>query len=977
MASYFYLYLLGVTLISGRSGLCNVTSSLCGAYLPGDIVIGILSSVHWKLSTFSSSNRPYTQCEEFNLISFVQSLAVIQTIETINNSSFLPGIRLGYRMCDSCVSSSKALHCVAHMLAVNGSLPVLSDYTHYDAPVKAFLGERFSELSIAVSKMLSLYMIPQISCTASAPILSDKLRYPSFLRVIPSDIYQTQAIAKLMRHFSWDWVGVLTLDDDYGKAVLENFLLAAEKVKVCVDFKEVLPTIDASEETVKKAADLIRSSTAKVVLLILRPFQLQMLFKEMIRTNTIRTWIASDSWSMTGSLMKIKDINKVGDILGFTFVTGEIPGFKDYLQNLQPSAGGWNDFITEYKQLRDECPMGSNSDNTHPSACEIENDLLDSVNLKAAHSQRVAVYAVAHAIKKILECNETACPGDTNFPLDKLVAILHDINFTLDNKTYSFTDDGDLDDGYDLIMWTKADNRRIPSVVGKFLINKKDVEVFDQDLQWLNNTVAVNTLCCNHFNHRKHLSSHLGDPVKVFKDLSPWHMEEYQETCKKCPNGTTSLENSTQCKEWKVWYLKWSDPHPIVVINGTGIGILLLIFSFVFFILKKHNPIIKDTLIFSCIMKFGLLVSFIGVIIFLGRPSSYQCMAQQAMYGLGFTLCVSCILTKAFRTFIAYMACDPHTQHRLRKIDKPFVIIGLLTGFQCVIFILWFVLDKPGTEMMISKSQPLTMNHLCTQGPSMIGFGVMHTYIAILAAVCFLLAFKARDNETDAIVFSMLIHLFAWLCFIPVFITQNDQRPIIQISAIMVSNYGVIFCHFTPKWFKIISEKMEQKNSVKNKNRQSTDSVLDSAIGSLSTQGSMDSLPVSIPGSSTLSDSTDDGLSSQDHGLNSGNSEYSETLQSTSASERHSVADDEMSDLDRTADLEESIPTSSTASTVSNFRDVSMSFRINRLKRSCLEDTATAQAAIRNTAQISAADSEMPNWCQDNVSIGRQRTRSF
>lgn len=277
-------------------------------------------------------------------------------------------------------------------------------------------------LSIFVS-----FNISQISCTASAPMLSDKLRYPSFFRVIPSDIYQTQAMAKLMRYFSWDWIGVVTLDDDYGNAALENFLLAANKVKVCVEFQEVLPTIDTSEQSIRNAAERIRSSSAKVVLLVLRPQLVEMLFKELIKMNTSRTWIASDAWSMAGSVMNMKDINKVGDILGFTFVTGEIPGFKDYLQNLKPSSGARNGFIREYKQIRFSCTPGQSSEYTHPSACNVTdpqemNDgyLFNAVDLTVTYSQRVAVYAIAHAIKKILECNNTACPGDANFPLAKV-----------------------------------------------------------------------------------------------------------------------------------------------------------------------------------------------------------------------------------------------------------------------------------------------------------------------------------------------------------------------------------------------------------------------------------------------------------------------------------------------------------------------------------------------------------------------------
>lgn len=217
----------------------------------------------------------------------------------------------------------------------------------------------------------------------------------------------------------------MTLDDEYGNAAVENFLLAANEVKVCVEFIEVLPTISGTEQSIKRVSDRIQSSSAKVVLLILRTHLVEMLFKDMIKTGTSRTWVASDAWSMAGSLMKMKDINKIGNILGFTFVTGEIPGFEDYLQNLKPSPGAWNDYIREYKQQKFNCTAG------HPSACNVTNPqemnddyLVNAVDPRTSYNQRVAVYAIAHAIKEILECNSTACPGDTNFPLEKVKSSL-------------------------------------------------------------------------------------------------------------------------------------------------------------------------------------------------------------------------------------------------------------------------------------------------------------------------------------------------------------------------------------------------------------------------------------------------------------------------------------------------------------------------------------------------------------------------
>lgn len=65
-------------------------------------------------------------------------------------------------MCDACVYGTKALDCMQHMLAVNGSPTSLSDYSNFTSPITALLGERYSELSIPVAKLLSLYMIPQV-----------------------------------------------------------------------------------------------------------------------------------------------------------------------------------------------------------------------------------------------------------------------------------------------------------------------------------------------------------------------------------------------------------------------------------------------------------------------------------------------------------------------------------------------------------------------------------------------------------------------------------------------------------------------------------------------------------------------------------------------------------------------------------------------------------------------------------------------
>ncbi|KAF5889412.1 G-protein coupled receptor family C group 6 member A-like, partial [Clarias magur] len=96
----------------------------------------------------------------FNIVSFVRMLAVIYTIETINNSSFLPGVRLGYHICDTCCHASKAIQSAEHLLEFNNTGPGQCELKQ-NPKVKTIIGARYSEVSISVARLLSLYLVPQ------------------------------------------------------------------------------------------------------------------------------------------------------------------------------------------------------------------------------------------------------------------------------------------------------------------------------------------------------------------------------------------------------------------------------------------------------------------------------------------------------------------------------------------------------------------------------------------------------------------------------------------------------------------------------------------------------------------------------------------------------------------------------------------------------------------------------------------------
>lgn len=94
----------------------------------------------------------------------VDVLSMIYTIEKINNSTLLEGIKLGYEIYDSCSDPLKAVQLTLKLLpeifSINNSTQC--NGTEIIPAIKAVVGEVFSETSVAIGRILSSYFIPQV-----------------------------------------------------------------------------------------------------------------------------------------------------------------------------------------------------------------------------------------------------------------------------------------------------------------------------------------------------------------------------------------------------------------------------------------------------------------------------------------------------------------------------------------------------------------------------------------------------------------------------------------------------------------------------------------------------------------------------------------------------------------------------------------------------------------------------------------------
>ncbi|XP_004702079.1 G-protein coupled receptor family C group 6 member A isoform X1 [Echinops telfairi] len=831
-----------LVIILATSQPCQTPDDLVAATSPGHIMIGGLFAIHEKMmSSEDYPRRPQIQkCVGFEISIFLQTLAMIHSIEMINNSTLLSGVKLGYEIYDTCTEVTVAMAAALRFLSkLNCSREVVElkcDYSSYMPRVKAVIGAGYSEITMAVSRMLNLQLIPQVSYESTAEILSDKVRFPSFLRTVPSDYYQTKAIAHLIQKSGWNWIGMITTDDDYGRLALSTFAIQAAANNVCIAFKEVFPAF-LSDNTIEGRINqtlekIIAEAQVNVIVVFLRQFHVFSLFNKAIEKNINKIWIASDNWSTATKIATIPNVRRIGKIVGFAFRRGNMSSFHSFLQNLHMHRKDNNKPLNEYIMLLSACAyvkdselsecisnqslgLGSLAKLAIASNFSLRNDFLwDYSEPGLVHSIQLAALALGYAIRDL--CQARDCHNPNAFQPWELLDVLKNLTFTDGNNSFHFDANGDLNIGYDVLLWKEieTDGRMMITKMAEYDL-QKDVFIFkDQETK-------------NEFRNLKQVQSRCSQecsPGEMKKTTRSQHTCCYE--CVNCPENhytnQTDMDHclvcnnethwapgrSTTCYEKEVEFLSWSDPLAILLLGLALLGILFVLAIGILFTRNLNTPVVKSSggLAVCYVMLLCHFLNFVSTGFFVGEPQSFTCQTRQTLFGVSLTLCISCILTKSLKILLAF-SFDPKLQILLKCLYKPIPIIFTCTGIQVVICTLWLTLAAPVVEENVSLPRVIILE--CEEG-SIVAFGTMLGYIAFLAFICFIFAFKGRKlpenyNEAKFITFGMLIYFIAWITFIPVYAnTFGKYLPAVEVIVILISNYGILCCTFFPKCYVLL-----------------------------------------------------------------------------------------------------------------------------------------------------------------------------
>uniref|UniRef100_A0A3Q1J110 G-protein coupled receptors family 3 profile domain-containing protein n=1 Tax=Anabas testudineus TaxID=64144 RepID=A0A3Q1J110_ANATE len=604
-------------------------------YEDGDIVIGGLFPLHYSPVSFlpAYKTKPPPTIFSPRALRWMQTMTF--AIKEINQrSDLLPQLKLGFHIRDSCNDIPVSLR--ALLLLVNG-LP--------DKGVER--NNNGSNLGCAaVQRTVS----PVVSYFASCTCLSDQKEFPTFMRTMPSDAFQVRALARLVSHFGWTWVGVIGIESDYARFAIQLFLQESVQYGVCAAYTHFYPA-GLSQQALDELLDVIQV--------------LHHHYKFIRRRNISGLqWIASEAWATATALWE-----EFGDLLtgtlGFAIRRAEeIPGLSQHLISLRPS------YI-------------------HQTA------FLGTENLND-------VYSAYSDVTQLRVMHHSLCLPNLLSPLPQLLHYMKHTNFSALGEKVNFYQNGDPIAYYDLVNWQRRPDGSLDLVkVGFYdasLPAERSLVINDSTIQW----PASRSVCSDNCPPGSRVARRKGEPICCFDCVPCAEGEVSNKTdsleCLRCSQDTWPNKARDLCLPKTIEYLSYHELVGTVLCVISVVGACISLSMLAIFLIYKDTPLVRaNNRELSFLLLAFLAVCFLVGLLFIGEPSDWLCRFRYPAFGISFALCISCLLAKTAVVLMAFRSTLPGSRamkwfgpNQQRAITELATIIiecvtGSEVGFWCVL----------------------------------------------------------------------------------------------------------------------------------------------------------------------------------------------------------------------------------------------------------------------------------------------------
>ncbi|KAF7236070.1 hypothetical protein EYD10_17130 [Varanus komodoensis] len=833
----------------------------------GDFIFNAIIYAGQGTFALQTFNKP-TSNEQHRLSStyYWKILPFLFAIQEVNqNPSLLPNLTLGYSIYDNLLDARLTSDAAIDLLSTSQAHVPNYKCGRRDCLLAVF-EESDSDNSMQLSNMLGIFKIPQVTYAFTAHVQREKSQSPSFYRMVPEEGIQYPGIVRLLRHFRWTMVGLISLNTENGDKFMRTLKSELLRNGICVIFSHSISQLKSAEIPVKvhSLQKLIEINvfvyfeeflfTLYGLLLLERAIEIVM------QPVNGKVWITTTLCDFTLALAYGKhDFQHVHAYFSFLPQTSKrinYHGFKDFYVGMHDlmmrtfkcsysnhvlSVKEWtrcreNRKLEDLPQVDKERTLSLDSSFSYNTVQAVAHAVDAAVSSRPRRNDkegggRIGVHRLhpwqkqnKNSLRR--EVQAEGALWQIKFDGKRLHPFLRDPQFHNHSIDGVYLDkNGDLALNLDLVSWVRFPNKTVERVkVGslerqglpgpKFTIHRDPIpwpRWQDQGNQGKFSTVPGSETGLKWVQIISFIQEYLELRCHhPFQHLAQNIPAEDAEHCLKCPEDQHPNTVRDKCIPRVITFLSYEENL------GTFLTCVALLFSIStggilgIFWKFQETPIVKaNNRDLSYILLLCLLLCFACSFLFIGQPRNITCLLRQTAFSIIFSVAISSLLAKTVTVVLAFLATKPGKRARnwLGKSLANSIVISCSSS-QVVLSTIWLGTSPPFPDSD-KNSQPGQIILQCNEG-SVAMFYTAFGYMGLLAAVCLTVAFLARKlpgtfNEAKLITFSMLVFCSVWVSFVPAYLSTRGKYIVaVQVFSILASSAGLLCCIFLPKCYIIL-----------------------------------------------------------------------------------------------------------------------------------------------------------------------------
>ncbi|XP_072021434.1 metabotropic glutamate receptor 3-like [Amphiura filiformis] len=725
-------------------------------YHRGDFVIaGIFDNLH---------NEGCSGTDNKGLDTLQRIEAMVFAIDTVNKrNDILDNVTLGYDIIYTCGSWTTAMALTLTKLMEYGQCTNSEDSgIRNDANLLGVIGAEWSSITTKICPLYNTLHLPTLSVLSSSDELSDTENFPYFLRLVPPDRYQIQAIIDIVENFNWTSVSFVYTDDSYGRNAMKSFKNSNHSICIAEEYGISKNTRDSMyDEIVRK---ILSHDNSRVVILFTHEPYARKFLQAMTKLKAFGKLqlIGSDGWAV--GVGDIKEyLNVTSGMIKLRFVDEPVMAFQRYFDNT----------------------INSTSESGNPWLTEFASDtaLINTASETKVSNIMDGVLTYAYALESLIgrQCTEQSrqCIEQVKETFDgtNLFEIMIKLNFRGYNRhNVSFDSSGEVEGKYSVVNLQCNDQCQFAEI-GSWNSSSGLTVFEDSTLSW---------------------------GVGRAGDKPPYSY---------CEGPPTYIEWNNVIA------------IVLLCLTSIGL-ICTIIIAICYAINIKHDLIRVSGPGISYLVLFGVFISYLNVFAFIAKPSVVTCYLTRIGYMLCFTTVIAPLLVHANTIFRRYRSArratriaGPNCHDFTNQCSEIFLSMNLIF-VQVLITITFLIATPPGTEVVetIPRQRELTCNKNDTE------LAISLTYNVLLIIACSIHAFLTRNfpknfNESRFIGFSVYTTLVIWLSFIPAYIkVPFADLKVLVLSAAMIINASIILIfQFVVKLYAVLYVKTDLNISIRKK----------------------------------------------------------------------------------------------------------------------------------------------------------------